>query len=46
MFADEDALEAAFETGEILELARARRGASAYDLMFSKLSFELIGGAA
>ncbi|WP_374573208.1 hypothetical protein [Phenylobacterium sp.] len=46
VFADEDALAAAFETGEILELARARRGAIAYDLMFSKLSFELIGGAA
>ncbi|WP_312163924.1 hypothetical protein [Phenylobacterium sp.] len=39
---DERALEALFESGEILKLARARRGAALYDLAFSKLTAELV----
>lgn len=39
---DEHALEALFESGEILKLGRAQRGAKLYDLAFSKLTAELV----
>ena len=42
---DEYALEALFDSGEILRLARAERGAQTFDLAFSKLSAELVEGA-
>lgn len=43
---DEVALEAAFESGDILKLARAQRAPALYDLAYSNMSFDLIGGAA
>jgi hypothetical protein len=42
VLADEDALAAAFETGDILALARARRRPKLYDLKYSALSMDLI----
>lgn len=39
---DERALEALFESGEILRLGRAERGARTFDLAFSKLTAELV----
>jgi hypothetical protein len=42
VLADEDALAAAFETGDMLSLSRARRGAKLYDLEYSALSMDLI----
>jgi hypothetical protein len=41
---DEAALAVLFETGEILELARARRKPSLYDLAFSALTVDLLEG--
>jgi hypothetical protein len=43
---DEAALTAAFETGEILALARARRRPPLYDLTFSGMSLDLAPAAA
>ncbi|MFN3521887.1 MAG: hypothetical protein ACK4YQ_06535 [Phenylobacterium sp.] len=43
---DEAELAAAFESGEILDLARARRGERVYDLEFSALTFDLLRGGA
>ncbi|THD82081.1 MAG: hypothetical protein E7812_04560 [Phenylobacterium sp.] len=42
VLADESALAAAFETGDILELARARRRPKLYDLEYSALTMDLI----
>lgn len=42
---DEHQLEAWFESGEILKLARARRNPKIYDLSFSKLTAELVEAA-
>lgn len=42
---DEAALEAVFESGDILQQARARRAPAFYDLAYSHMSFDLIGGA-
>lgn len=42
---DEHQLEAWFESGEILKLARAARNPKTYDLSFSKLSAELVEAA-
>ncbi|MDB5443490.1 MAG: glycosyl transferase, group 1 family protein [Phenylobacterium sp.] len=42
VLAGEEALAAAFETGDIEDLARARRGAKLYDLEFSALTMDLI----
>ena len=42
---DEAELEAAFETGEILELARARRPREAYDIAYSNLTLDLLDAA-
>lgn len=39
---DEYVLEALFESGDILKLARGARGAKVYDLAFSKLTAELV----
>jgi hypothetical protein len=41
VLADEAALAEAFESGEILELSRARRRPMLYDLAFSALSLDL-----
>jgi hypothetical protein len=43
---DEAGLIELFETGEVLELARAHRGASLYDLKFSGLTVDLLERAA
>jgi hypothetical protein len=42
VLADEDALAEAFETGDILALARAKRRPKLYDLAYSALSMDLI----
>lgn len=42
---DEHQLQAWFESGEILKLARARRNPKTYDLSFSKLTAELVEAA-
>jgi hypothetical protein len=42
---DEAELEAAFETGEILELARERRPREAYDIVYSNLTVDLLDAA-
>ena len=42
---DEHQLEAWFESGEILKLARARRNPATYDLSFSKLTADLVEAA-
>ena len=42
---DEHQLQAWFESGEILKLARAARHPKPYDLSFSKLSAELVEAA-
>jgi len=44
VLADEQALASAFETGDIGDLARARRGARLYDLEFSALTMDLMSG--
>ena len=41
VLADEPALTAAFETGEVLQLARANRRPMLYDLTFSALTLDL-----
>jgi hypothetical protein len=46
VLADEDALAAAFETGEVAALARAGRQPMLYDLAFSALTVDLLEGAA
>ncbi|RAK57870.1 glycosyltransferase [Phenylobacterium deserti] len=42
LLADEAALAAAFESGEILSLSRGRRAAQVYDLEFSALTVDLL----
>jgi hypothetical protein len=44
VLAGEEALAAAFETGEVAELARARRRPQLYDLAFSALTVDLLEG--
>lgn len=44
VLADEAALRAAFESGEILSLARGARGAQAYDLAYSNMTADLVAG--
>jgi hypothetical protein len=46
VLADEQALASAFETGDIGDLARARRGARLYDLEFSALTMDLFSSEA
>jgi hypothetical protein len=42
VFDDEQALEAAFATGEVMSLGRKRRGAQLYDLRYSGMSLDLL----
>jgi hypothetical protein len=42
VLADEAALAAAFETGDVTDLARRRRTPALYDLEFSALTMDLI----
>jgi hypothetical protein len=44
VLADEAALAAAFESGDVVELARARRRPQLYDLAFSALTVDLLEG--
>jgi len=46
VLADEQALAAAFETGDIIELGRARRPRPLYDLEYSALTMDLISDTA
>ena len=45
VMADEDALRLAFESGDVAALGRARRKPMLYDLAFSALTVDLLGGA-
>jgi hypothetical protein len=45
VLADEDGLAALFASGEVLSLARDVRGPSAYDLVYSALTVDLLGAA-
>lgn len=45
VMADEDALGLAFESGDVAALGRARRKPMLYDLAFSALTVDLLGGA-
>ena len=42
IFSDEAALTAAFESGEVLDLARGARAAQLYDLSYSRMTAELL----